>query len=142
MVVERSKALETDSDPAALNEQRLVVRHYTVFHASQIDGIPGLETPEATEASRDPDPRVTDIIQNLGVTLVVGGSQAYFRPTRDEIHIPTLGSFASAADYDTVLLHEIGHSTGHEKRLNRRGIIPSAPQTMPRKSCVPRSLQR
>lgn len=119
MVLESSKDLEVDGKAATLKEKRLVVRYYTVFHASQIEGMPELERPELSEASLEPDPRVTAIVSGMGATLSIGGTQAYYRPSADVIRIPALSSFAAAADYDTVLLHEIGHATGHKERLNR-----------------------
>ena len=119
LVLESSNELEADGEAATLKEKRLVVRYYTVFHASQIEGMPELERPEIPEASLEPDPRVTAIVSGMGATLSIGGTQAYYRPSADVIRIPALSSFAAPADYDTVLLHEIGHATGHEERLNR-----------------------
>ncbi len=119
MVLESSKDLEVDGDEATLKEKRLVVRYYTVFHASQIEGMSELVRPELSEASPEPDPRVTGIVSGMGATLSIGGTQAYYRPSADVIRIPALTSFATAADYGTVLLHEIGHATGHKERLKR-----------------------
>ena len=36
--------------------------------------------------------------------------------------MPALNSFDSSEEYYSVLFHEIAHSTGHETRLNRKGI--------------------
>ena len=119
MVLENSKDLDVDGEAATLKEKRLVVRYYTVFHASQIEGMPEIQRAELSEVSLEPDPRVRGIINGMGATLSVGGTQAYYRPGADVIRIPALSSFATAADYDTVLLHEIGHATGHKERLKR-----------------------
>ena len=118
MVLE-SKDPELAGDVTTPQEERLVVRYYTVFHASQIEGMPELVRPELPETSLEPDPRVAAIVSGMGATLSIGGTQAYYRPSADVIRIPALTSFATAADYDTVLLHEIGHATGHKNRLNR-----------------------
>ncbi len=118
MVLE-SKDPELAGDATTPQEERLVVRYYTVFHASQIEGMPELVRPELPETSLEPDPRVAAIVSGMGATLSIGGTQAYYRPSADVIRIPALTSFATAADYDTVLLHEIGHATGHKDRLNR-----------------------
>lgn len=46
---------------------------------------------------------------------------AYYSPSRDEIHIPKKGQFYTGEDFYNALLHEMGHSTGHSERLNREG---------------------
>ena len=118
LVVEKSKEIDIDGEIATLEEKQLIVRFYTVFHASQIEGIPELARP-AVEVSQDPDPRVSEIFTKMGVSLSLGGNKAYYSPDSDVIQMPHLGAFAAASDYDTVLLHEIGHATGHKSRLNR-----------------------
>lgn len=57
--------------------------------------------------------------QVMGVQVTHAGNKAYYRSDTDGICLPPTESFSSAADYDTVLLHEIGHATGHQSRLNR-----------------------
>ncbi len=39
------------------------------------------------------------------------------------INVPQITSFENANAYYSVLFHELVHSTGHEKRLARKGII-------------------
>lgn len=119
VVVEKSKEIDVNGDSAILEEKHLAVRYYTVFHASQVDGIPELERSQASEVSLDPDERVAKTASSMGVPVVHAGNRAYYNPASDSITLPTLDSFATAADYDTVLLHEIGHATGHKSRLNR-----------------------
>lgn len=45
--------------------------------------------------------------------------RAYYNPEKDQIVMPERHQFATADLYYATLLHEIGHATGHEKRLNR-----------------------
>jgi antirestriction protein ArdC len=118
LVVEKSKEIRVDGEVATLDEKQLIVRFYTVFHASQIEGIPELVKP-AAEISLEPDPRVSEILKNMDVSLALGGNKAYYSPGSDVIQMPPLEAFSAASDYDTVLLHEIGHATGHKRRLNR-----------------------
>ena len=55
-----------------------------------------------------------------GRTLIVyGGSQAFYRTDTDEVHLPERADFKSMQEFYSTALHEIGHSTGHESRLNR-----------------------
>ncbi|UKI14086.1 MAG: hypothetical protein L6V85_08240 [Clostridiales bacterium] len=48
-----------------------------------------------------------------------GGSQAFYKSSTDEVHLPSRGDFKSMQEFYSTALHEIGHSTGHESRLNR-----------------------
>ncbi|MEB0249868.1 zincin-like metallopeptidase domain-containing protein, partial [Mucilaginibacter sp. 5B2] len=43
----------------------------------------------------------------------------YYAPARDRIQMPKKEQFDSAAKYYATLLHELGHWSGHEMRLNR-----------------------
>lgn len=48
-----------------------------------------------------------------------GGDKAYYSPLFDNIQMPPKKDFESDENYYGVLFHEMGHSTGAEKRLNR-----------------------
>lgn len=43
---------------------------------------------------------------------------AYYAPDTDSIHLPNRDRFSSGANYYAFLLHELGHWTGHQSRLN------------------------
>lgn len=47
------------------------------------------------------------------------GSGAYYAPTTDEVVLPIMDQFADTAEYYSAAFHELTHSTGHAKRLNR-----------------------
>jgi len=101
-------------------EQRMGVRHYTVFHASQIDGIPPMERPEYRhQMEGKPDPRLDGLAEAMGVSVGHGGSRACYRPSEDRIQLPPMESFFTASGYDTTFLHELAHATGHESRMSR-----------------------
>jgi antirestriction protein ArdC len=68
------------------------------------------------------------------------GDRAFYRPATDSIHLPDRGQFPTADNYYATALHELGHWTGHESRLDRDLVHPSAARGTPRKSCAPRSL--
>jgi antirestriction protein ArdC len=44
---------------------------------------------------------------------------AYYSPSRDTIQIPALNAYDIPEYYYCVAFHEMGHSTGHTKRLDR-----------------------
>ena len=51
--------------------------------------------------------------------IIYGGNQAFYRVSTDEIHIPSREMFVDMNEFYATALHEMGHSTGHESRLNR-----------------------
>ena len=89
----------------------------TVFNASQIDGLPEREI---KEPSWDRHERAETILTNSGATLRHDQADAaYYVPSRDDIHLPGRGQFDTADQYYATALHELGHWTGHESRLDR-----------------------
>jgi antirestriction protein ArdC len=51
-----------------------------------------------------------------------GLDRAFYSPSGDFVGIPSPGQFKSGEDYYSVLFHELTHATGHESRLNRKGV--------------------
>ena len=89
----------------------------TVFNASQIDGLPEREI---QEPSWDRHERAETILTNSGASLHHDqANAAFYSPSRDEIHLPGRGQFDTADTYYAIALHELGHWTGHESRLDR-----------------------
>jgi len=81
-----------------------------------------LEPPKKFNVVKAAEKIAAAYLANSGPSLSHdGGERAYFVPTKDEIHMPTRESFDSPNEYYSTLFHEMGHSTGHESRLNRRG---------------------
>ena len=107
----------TDPEPV---EKRMGVRYYTVFHASQIDGIPPLERAPQPGIEGETDERLGKLAENLGLEVRYGDGQAFYRPSEDRVFMPPVESFAHAAGHDTTLLHELSHATGHESRMGRQ----------------------
>jgi antirestriction protein ArdC len=48
-----------------------------------------------------------------------GGDRAYYSPARDAVQMPHSDQFESPEAYAGTLLHELGHATGGDNRLNR-----------------------
>ena len=95
-------------------------KYYRVFNGDVIEGIP-----ERKRAEHDPsgqNARAEALIGFWSDTespIRYGGSAAYYSPKTDEIHLPQRENFVDMPEFYSTALHEIGHSTGHEKRLNR-----------------------
>lgn len=61
------------------------------------------------------------IADNLWVCPIkpTEGDRAYYSPSKDEIVVPLKEQFKDGEAFYGTLFHEMGHSTGHESRLNR-----------------------
>lgn len=98
------------------------VMQYYVFNAEQVDGIPPREMPkkiEEWERHAKAEVIISSIqAQGLGI-IHQAGDRAFYSPNKDQITMPERSQFASGDLYYATLLHEIGHATGHESRLNR-----------------------
>ena len=106
-----------------------MLRAYTVFHASQMDGIPPIAPPTPLEVSWRRPEAVDTIVDNSGAVVRVGGGQAFYSPGSDHIQMPPHAAFASPEGFAATMLHELGHWTGAKHRLDRdmTGRFGSAP---------------
>ena len=98
-----------------------VLKFYQVFNAEQCDKFPEYTLHEMSDEERQhQNALIETVIKNSEAPVHYdGGSQAYYSPSSDSIHLPTIESFKSMNSYYATALHEIGHSTGHPSRLNR-----------------------
>jgi putative DNA primase/helicase len=95
----------------------------TVFNAEQIDGMPPQEPRK--EQTWNAVERAEQILRVSGASMVHGEhDRAFYRPATDSIHLPDKSRFATADNYYATALHELGHWTGHQARLNRDMIHP------------------
>ena len=103
-----------------------LLRHYTVFNAEQTEGIPEVSLPEL-----DLEPHI-DRVQAIEAAEAIvtgydnpprinheGGDSAFYRRDTDTIALPPRGSFLDSEWFYGTLFHEMTHSTGHKKRLDR-----------------------
>lgn len=125
----------------AESERRFIARGYWVFAAEQVEGY-------AATAALPPNPidRIATAdayFASTGAKIVIGGAQAYYRPSTDTIHMPDEARFVvpeARFQYDlpearlrhdapdcrsrteafySVLGHEVTHWVGAPNRLNR-----------------------
>jgi antirestriction protein ArdC len=96
-----------------------LLRAFSLFHASQIDGIPDYVPPTIEEAPWRAPEAAEIILANSGAVIRVGGERAFYSPTTDHIQMPPRSAFATAEGFCGTLVHELGHWTGAESRLNR-----------------------
>jgi len=104
-----------------------MLRYYSVFNVDQCENI---------------DPEKIPLLQSLekldfkpleAAEKIVDGytgkpkiesiqNRAFYKPFTDVINMPPKESFKSVESYYAILFHELTHSTGAQKRLNREGI--------------------
>ena len=113
--------LTAEEKEAYINDHvRPIRKYYTVFNGDIIDGIPTKEI--RTINPNDKVERVENLLTYWSeneAKIVYGGQDAYYRISADEIHLPERERFFSMQEFYSTALHELGHSTGHETRLNR-----------------------
>ena len=113
---------EVQDGEETIEKTSVVCRYYTVFNASQCEGL-RLQPAQAT----DPLPQINSIENCERIvtewldkpTIQHGSNRAAYSKVLDLIQMPDRESFESAEEYYSTLFHELTHSTGHPRRLNR-----------------------
>lgn len=109
------------------------MRYYTVFNVTQCERLNlNIETDSENENETEPDSSylsfatAENVISNYPDPPVIlnGRTHAGYNHLYDQIIIPNFTSFFSTSEYYATLLHELIHSTGHDKRL-KRGLSTS-----------------
>jgi antirestriction protein ArdC len=118
---------ETDQDGEEIKLKSAFLKSFFLFNLDQIEGI---EDPESIEQGdlKDVDSleECEKIIKGYkGIPeLAHGGDRAFYRPSTDLVTMPDKWRFENSEEYYSTFFHELAHSTGHEKRLNREGLNP------------------
>ena len=107
-----------------------MLRYYCLFNIEQCDNLnpdklPVDAAPDIDEQclAFEPVTACEQIIEHMPNRPEITHSserRAYYRPSTDGVHMPDKKHFESEPAYYNVLFHELGHSTGHESRLNRK----------------------
>jgi antirestriction protein ArdC len=99
-------------------------RYYQVFNIEFVRGV-NIELPERMVRVNDPIPACQAIIggfNDLPKFDLKPNLQPAYYPKLDTITMPLINQFDNSLEYYNTLYHELIHATGHEKRLNRKGI--------------------
>lgn len=110
-----------------------VLRYYYVFNIEQCTGLPANLIPDITQPN-DPISTCEGIVGGMPEKPEIRYMEniAYYHPEEDYINMPDIEYFIDSKAYYSTLFHELIHSTGHPKRLNRKEIAePSAFGTDP-----------
>lgn len=117
------KWIDKEDEETGEVKQVPFLRYYNVFHLDQCEGLEAKHTkplPNSVNADETAEAIIADYIAREGVTLEhQEGDRAFYRPSTDTITLPLLSQFNETAEYYSCVFHEMCHSTGHAKRLNR-----------------------
>lgn len=101
-----------------------ILKSYAVFHIDQCEGIkPKYNNTAVTfehDACEVADQIVADYVNREGLKLEIKNTnRACYSPFFDKVEVPEMKQYKIREEYYSTLFHELTHSTGHEKRLNR-----------------------
>jgi antirestriction protein ArdC len=124
---------DTNSDPALTNaalkkqgrqKSAFILRYYNVFNLEQCEGIAAPPSESVTyqfTAIEKADQIVTGMKNPPAISY--GGNRASYSAGSDMIRMPFGERFEKGEEYYSVLFHELGHSTGHQSRLDRKEVM-------------------
>lgn len=108
-------------------KQYPILKSYYVFHIEQCEGIEPKYHNEAVKYEHTPieeaERVAMEYIAREQIKLEIqNGDRACYNPILDRVRIPEMSQYAVVEEYYSTMFHELTHSTGHAKRLNRDGI--------------------
>ena len=102
-----------------------MIRYYNVYNGASIEGIDfqldKLQIGRAVPDTASENQAAALIVENYPNPPAIKheGNRAYYSPSDDYVKMPKKEQFDSINDYYRILFHELTHSTGHDKRLDR-----------------------
>jgi len=119
------KILEKEQEGTDKTKKIPLLRYYRVFNLTDCEGIEW-ELPKCGNGEHTPHEAAEEVIStyvdNDGPSIV-NGDKASYSPALDRVQIPAPELFVSRDAYYSTVFHELTHSTGHKKRLNRKEIV-------------------
>ena len=113
-------AAEGSKEP---EKRRIIHRTYTVFNAEQCDKMPQLEKQAKQPQRWETCERAERLLEASGARIEhQAGDMAYYHPGQDKIVLPKQEQFRNPEAYYSTAMHELGHWTGHESRMNRETL--------------------
>ena len=96
------------------------LKRFTVFNVDQCEGLPDCFRP-AVPALEEAElvPHADALIRATGADIRIGGDKAFYAPALDVVAVPPKAAYPEPINWYRTALHELGHWTGHETRLNR-----------------------
>jgi antirestriction protein ArdC len=129
IVFSEKKVKEVEKEDGT-KEQRVFhfVRSFPVFNWEQTEGVPKKEAGTALNPDRDLIEVCSSVLSRMQNPPAYreSGSSAYYVPKEDLVNLPPIDTFRTTEGYVATKFHEYAHSTGHESRLSRPGIMAVA----------------
>lgn len=127
------KTLSPKISPEGQEEKPVpLLRYYKVFNVSQCRNLPhdllGADAVGSAPAEMNTKLDCEVIISSMPQCPQIRHKEthAFYHVADDYINMPKRKSFKSIEGYYSTLFHELVHSTGHEKRLNRKTVTQMA----------------
>jgi len=119
------KETEKDCEGQEVEKRRYAIPfYYRVFNITDVEGLP-----EKKRAGQERNPNeLVEACENIAKgypnppVMKNAPGTPHYTPSLDEVVTPEIETFKDSAAYYSTLFHELIHSTGHEKRLNRDGV--------------------
>lgn len=112
-------------------EQKMMflLRYFHIFNTEQADfdqqgidkiaKLQNLVKEKHNESQVDAEQIILGFHNKPDIHFSDNDDRAYYSPIADMISVPKMKYFANVSEFYRTLFHELGHSTGHPKRLNR-----------------------
>ena len=124
-VVEKEQNIIQSTEQQNSSNKKTVLRYYIVFNIAQCENIPEKYLTAKEDRETKEIPTCECVVKNMPQCPEIKHKeqQAYYQPKLDFVNMPKKKSFNSDNAYYSTLFHELVHSTGHEKRLNRQSLV-------------------
>ena len=117
------KWIEQEDEETGEKKEIPFLRYFNVFHIDQCEGLTAKydkPLPNMVNPCQTAENIISEYSLREGVALNhEAGDRAFYRPSTDSITLPHMAQFTLTAEYYSTAFHELTHSTGHAKRLNR-----------------------
>src|SRR5579859_6813488 len=115
---------QTDTQDGATQASRsFLLRYYSVFNLSQAEGIDIPASLLKETRTNDPIETCEQIVTNMpNPPALEQSDRAWYSPSNDVVGLPARRLFHSSEEYYATEFHELAHSRGHAKRLNRENF--------------------
>lgn len=116
------KDLPTKADEEAEDGRRFVLKTSRAFNLAQVEGYDAPAGEGAPMGQHLPhiETAAEDLAQAARVDFRLEGSRAFYHGLLDYVQIPEPADFHSVEGFQSVLLHECVHWSGHKTRLDRQ----------------------
>lgn len=120
-----SYAVEEEKDGEKVKSYRNAGKWVGVFNIACFDDAKSDRKIEDFIHDPNPSPafkpiaELEQLIADTGAVIRYGGDRAFYAPSVDRIQLPERVSFHSVETFYSTAIHELGHWTGHQTRLDR-----------------------